>query len=74
MPKITFTTPKDINNYSPELISKVRNVILLGELAELFDEYDRNEVEEAMFAITADEGTYIDYMSEDEIIDLLWEQ
>ena len=47
MPKITFTTPKDINNYSPELISKVRNVISLGELAELFDEYDRNEVEDA---------------------------
>ena len=73
MAKITFTTEKDICNCNPELVSKLRNVTQQKELNDLIDQYDKNEVEDAMFAIAADEGTYYGYLNDEDIIELLWD-
>ena len=74
MRKISFTTEKEIDNCNPELVNKMRNVSTREDLDNLIDEYDRNEVEDAMFAIVAEEGTGADTVWEEAITDLLWDE
>lgn len=73
MAKINFTTEKELNNCNPELVSKVRKVTSLDELKTLTDEYDMNQVEDAMFAILAEDGNSTSDL-EEAITDLLWDE
>ena len=74
MPHIIFTVNKSIKDFCPELVAKLLKATSTNDVCELENEFDCNEVTDAMFAIAAEKGTCCYTLSEDQVTDWLWDE
>ena len=74
MPRIMFTVDKAIKDCCPELVTKLLKATCTKDVYELENEFGCNEVTDAMFAIAAEKGTGCYTLSEDRVIDWLWDE
>ena len=72
--KITFTVDVNINDCDPELIRKLLNATTIDDVYELEEEYDMNEVADAIFAIADEKGICNKNLTEERITDWLWQE